>query len=232
VHSSYSSCQPCSSRVIVLAEKPAADQVQEETKIPRVDLPALRPFFLAMLWLNKRRYRGEANGLGFRTPDAWLDEPGVRTSYTDLRFSREQRHAASILGVGHLAMDKALRQATNLTGCVACINQRDLARPLCIYRITNRVTDTGNTVRSVIAGVEGDRKAAELRTLRDEELVSRLNALLTATGMRRPTSSPRAEEPEAALSMVEAEKRLPQATLGDLDLTFRVPEIQPLALLS
>ncbi len=58
-------------------------------RIPKVDLPALRPFFLAMLALNNRRAQDSAAGLTFKTPDNWTTLPAARTSYSDMVFSRD-----------------------------------------------------------------------------------------------------------------------------------------------
>ena len=45
-------------------------------KIPRSDLPALKPFFRLMLTLNNRQIREDEQGqLSLKTPEAWLNDP-------------------------------------------------------------------------------------------------------------------------------------------------------------
>ncbi len=85
--------------------------------IPKLDLPDLQPFFERMLRLNNRQIKREGETIGFHTPDAWLeDDPGLLRSYPKLCFDRSVRgkHAAEqVVGVGHKAFDKALKQAMN-----------------------------------------------------------------------------------------------------------------------
>ena len=44
-------------------------------QLPRVDLPALRPFLHTMLALNRRKVRDDEDGLSFKTPKECLSDP-------------------------------------------------------------------------------------------------------------------------------------------------------------
>jgi len=209
------------------------DFQEVEAQIPRLDLPALRPFFVSMLVLNGRRGREDDKGLAFRTPGSWLDEPGVRSTYTGMVFRRDRRmEAAKILGVGHLAMDQALRQATRSSANVASIDVGDLARPLLVYRITDRITSTDGAIRSVIVGVEvdlADGRATKL--LMDWQLLERLNQLTDARGIRRAQFSPRPQSTQIGHQALASGSEMVGASLGQLDLPFKLPSAEPLALL-
>jgi hypothetical protein len=102
-------------------------------QLPRIDLPALRPFLHTMLALNRRKVREDEDGLSFRTPEEWLSDPAVRTSYRNLTFDRHDRSRDAtqrVLGVGHPALDQALRQALALTSCATLLPRAILDRPL------------------------------------------------------------------------------------------------------
>jgi hypothetical protein len=47
---------------------------QAAAQLPRLDLPALRPFLHAMLALNRRKVRDDMDVLSFKTPEEWLSE--------------------------------------------------------------------------------------------------------------------------------------------------------------
>ena len=97
---------------------------QDADQLPRLDLPDLRPFLHAMLALNRRKVRDDDDGLSFKTPEEWLSDPAVRTSYQNLTFDRHDRSRDAtqrVLGVGHPALDQALRQALALTSCATML---------------------------------------------------------------------------------------------------------------
>ena len=92
------------------------DFQEVSSKIPRIDLPDLKPFFVSMLELNRRRVQDDGEQLGFNTPEAWCHEPGIRTKYAGLIFDRNCRDrdaAQRVLGVGHKLIDLAVQQARN-----------------------------------------------------------------------------------------------------------------------
>lgn len=203
--------------------------------IPQVDLPALAPFLRTMVALNNRQIREGPDGLSFRTPEAWLKDPGVRQVYEGLLFDRNVRSrdaAQRIVGVGHRALDQALGQAKAYAACVATIPAGVLQQPLLIFTINDSVTTQGGMIRSVVAGMSWDPlDGTRRRLLRDWEVVSELNRLLEARGFRRPRPSPRASDlRQVTKALAEAQKTL-ESKLGELDLPFRVPVVTPLSIL-
>ena len=126
-------------------------------ELPKIDLPALRPFFLSMLKLNRRRVEQRDDSVAFRTPAAWQTEPGIFPAYQDMVFRREVRGrdaARRVLGVGHKVMNAALRQALDNTATVATLPADTLSQPLVVYRVRDRLTGEQRSVRTVILAVE------------------------------------------------------------------------------
>jgi hypothetical protein len=41
-------------------------------KIPKIDVPALKPFLLSTLRLNRREFTENEYGISFKTPEAWV----------------------------------------------------------------------------------------------------------------------------------------------------------------
>ena len=123
------------------------DFQQASRQIPRLDLPDLKPFFKAMLSLNKRKVQDESNGLTFLTPESWATFPGVRREYQNMVFERAGKDAQRVLGVGHRLVDQALAQACGSTASVAAIPDTVLEFPLYVFSVTDRVTSTGGQVR-------------------------------------------------------------------------------------
>lgn len=202
--------------------------------IPMVDLPALRPFFLAMLALNNRRPQETERGLSFKTPEGWLTVPAVRTSYTDTVFSRSTEASSDserVLGFGHAVFHEAVRQARGLPASVTAVPAAILHAPLVVFRVSEHVTSTGATVRSVIAAVTFEA-SGEPVILSDWQLIIRLNELLDRRTFRRdPASMPSRPIAEINEKVRQAEAAV-NANVQRLDVTFVVPEVHLLAVLS
>lgn len=202
--------------------------------VPPVDLPDLRPFLEAMLVQNRRRPRVGADGsLTFKTPDAWLREVGVRNSYDGLVFDRSVRGKDAVqrvVGVGHKVVDQALRQALEDSACVATVSGAVLRRPIVIARVIDRVTGSEAPVRSVVVAAEMSEKTGEWTALRDWEVVRHLNETLANIGSLRRHCAPPEDRPtvkasvDAAISLIEQE-------LPKLDIRFRVPSVEAVAVL-
>jgi len=129
---------------------------QVSPQIPRIDLPALLPFFEGMLALNGRRVFKEENGLSFKTPDAWLDDPAVRSNYEGMIFDRNLRGpdvAKRVMGVGHKVVDQALKQALDSTASVATIPAGKLKKPLLIFKVFDSVTGEKTSIKNKIVGI-------------------------------------------------------------------------------
>jgi hypothetical protein len=208
------------------------DYQQVSDKLPRSDLPALKPFLRLMLELNRRQGREDDAGLSFKTPEAWFDDVGVRPSYEHLIFERRERSreaAERVVGVGHRAFDQALRQAKSYTASVAALPADMLAKPLAVFSISDRVTTEATVVRSVTVGVEIAKEGCA-RVLRDWELLDYLNGIVGMRFRRLRTSSP-PPDPAGVAEAVERAQKLVADAIPELDLSFRLPIVAPLAVL-
>lgn len=208
------------------------DFQQIAPELPRVDLPDLAPFFKTMLTLNGRKFREDESGLSFRTPEAW-SEPGTRPGYDRLIFSRDDRSkdaAQRVLGVGHKAIDQAILQAKTSEANVATLPDGVLKSPLLVFRISDRLTTEGGTVRSVIVGVDW-RSPTDHDILRDWEVLRRLNEILGGRGIRRPKSSRKPDDLDQIPIVLEQTQQLIDQRKSDFDLPFVVPQAEVLAIL-
>jgi ERCC4-related helicase len=203
-------------------------------QLPKIDLPALRPFFLSMLRLNRRRVEEREDGLAFRTPETWQTEPGIYPAYQRMVFQREIRGrdaAQRVLGVGHKVMNQALRQAREHTATVATLPMETLSRPLVVYRIRDKVTGEQHPIRSVTVAVEIDEKEKQADTvLKDWQLLVRLNLLVGGRGFRATASSPPADA-DRAQQALDRGLSLLRNGVAELELPFRFPEVEPLVVL-
>ena len=200
-------------------------------KIPHVDLPALQPFLESMLTMNGRRVVRDDNGMSFKTPDGWLVDPGVRTAYEDMVFDRNLRGqdaAKRVLGVGHKAIDQALKQALDCTASLASVPTAKLKQPLIVFRVFDRVTSEKTSIRNVIIGIT--YLSGELRILHDWQLLLDLNNVSLGRDARADSStSP--ENIDEIKDMVFNGKKLVAETIPNLDVPFKHPEIELLSLL-
>ena len=127
------------------------DFQQVSERLPRLDLPALRPFLTSILTLHNRRWREDEEGLSFKTPEDWLAAPGIQANYSGMVFDRQNRGKdplRHILGVGHRLVDQALSSAKANASSVATLAGDVLPKPLFVFRIYNRVTGEGGAVRT------------------------------------------------------------------------------------
>jgi ERCC4-related helicase len=196
-------------------------------KIPRIDLPALRPFFLAMIKLNNRNYEETDQGLSFKTPDAWMDHPSIRPIYRNVLFDRSATQSTpseQIFGVGHSILDRAVRQARESTASVASIPKSALTVPIYVFRIVDKVTSNSPNIRAYIAGVEFTDSGVEL--CRDWELLLKLNDILAKRTLRRDDALPRPSDTDLLNDQVTQGRERVEAGLADFDLPFDAPEVQ------
>jgi superfamily II DNA or RNA helicase len=202
--------------------------------VPPLDLPDLRPFLEAMLVQNRRRpRRGDDGSLSFKTPEPWLREVGVRSAYEGLVFDRSVRGKDAVqrvVGVGHKAVDQALRQAQDEPACVASVSSAVLRRPMVVARVFDRVTGTERPGRSVVVAAERSAELGEWTAIRDWETVRTLNELAgDVAGLRRVCAPPedRASVKAALGAALDAIGRsMPKFGIG-----FRVPSIEVLVVL-
>jgi hypothetical protein len=202
-------------------------------QIPRADLPELKPFFLGMLSLNSRqvRHNQDYDTIAFKTPEIWRKEPGVRRKYEGMTFDRNYRGrdgAVKILGVGNKVVNQAVRQARESFSCL--LTAKGIKRSLYIFRIIDRVTDTGGSVRSVIAAMTKGKNGEDL-LIKDWELLQEMNSIISLSGMKKADRS----MPPVHIDLVDTEiKRtfqLINSRFDELSLPFKIPSCELMAVI-
>lgn len=193
-------------------------------QIPPKDLKDLQPFFETMLSLNNRRILREEDGLVFKTPDAWTkDAPGVRPRYERLVFSRDLRGkdaALRIVGVGHQAFDKAIRQASEFEHQLSLLP--GLEQPLAVWAAFDRITSQEGYIHQMVIGI------SEERLFKDWEVIDLLNKALPMKPLEAVTAGHR--DADQLLRFLDKARTTLQTKLSEMKLPFDVPEIRLLCL--
>lgn len=189
-------------------------------EIPKLDLPALEPFFRHAMQLANRRVIRSEMGLSVATPESWRGSPDLQGRYDGLVFDRalpSDKAMVKLLGVGHPLMDRALAESGEREAFFARI--RGLSGPLLIALAEDEVTGTGATIHRVILGINGSIEGG-LSCLRDWELLSCLNELQPSSEAgSRPTVD------EVAAVRIRIDHLLKAAS--QLALPFRRPRFTP-----
>lgn len=204
------------------------DFQEVSSDLPRVDLPALKPFFISMLILSGRRPRDDEDGITFKTPDDWRDEPGIRANYESMVFERSAQGKNSdkrMMGVGQKVVDKALRRAKRSSACVATVSSDGFEQPIVIFRVRDRVTETEQRVRMTIVGVELQKDGSN-KLVRDWELLERLNSLCNTHGLRGRSSSSRPAAINDVRAGIDRAMKWLHEHMDALKLEFRLPEAE------
>ncbi len=189
--------------------------------IPRIDLPALEPFFRNAMALKSRRVTRDEDGLSVVTPEDWKRSLDLRPRYNGLIFDRDlpgTERMNRLLGIGHPLLDRALDEAAGRPVLIGRV--RNLANPMLLAAIEDEVTGTGGTVHRVMLAVE--RTGAEGQSpLADWQALNGLNACLAGDDRVEPLTREERAETEALL------KLLPGA-LSSVAVPFRRPRAVPL----
>jgi len=190
--------------------------------VPNIDLPDLRPFFVAMLSRNQRRVLQTDDSIEFKTPDGWRTEPGIQRRYEGLIFKRsvESAHANKVVGVGHKVFDKALEEARSYPAMLARCDS--LESDLLIVQVYDRLTGVSGPMRKGVVGLQ-HRQESDWAILRDWELLKVLNCLNMKSdedGVAKPDRS-----------MIEAALKILDARVVELKFPFKRPEFEPVALI-
>lgn len=184
--------------------------------IPKVDLPALEPFFRNAMNLMERRVTKGDEGLSVATPEAWKRNLDLRPRYDGLVFDRElpgTERMNRLLGVGHPLLDYAL---TEMVGRPALIGRvKDLANPTMVAAVEDEVTGTGGTVHRIVIGVEWSASHG-VAPVSDWQILGRLN--LCRAGQETPTLLTTDEQSEVQTLLQSLTSILP---------TFSVPFQRP-----
>jgi hypothetical protein len=191
--------------------------------IPRIDLPALKPFLKDMLERHHRRVTESGGVITFLAPEPWAAQPGVRERYEGMTFDREAGEQGKVLGVGHRLVDVALWEALDREASVALLPVSALPHPLLVFRVTDQLTVTDANVRGVTFAVE-DRPAGPA-LLRDWELLGRLNEVRGRLTARPEQLSPSQQERVALAGRIELLGAFGCDQVEALSLPFRRPHI-------
>ena len=190
-------------------------------EIPKLDLPALEPFFRLSMRASGRRVATSEAGLSVTTPENWRGDPDLRDRYDGLVFDRAlppDQAMVRLLGVGHPLMDRALAERYGHGGAVARI--KGLSAPFLIALVEDEITGTGATAHRIILGAESE-PAGHPSFLRDWEILLRLNGVKPAPGHAQALTS---SESAAIRQLV---KSLDNAISG-MALPFKRPKLSPL----
>lgn len=189
--------------------------------IPRIDLPALEPFFRNVMVLMGRRVTRGEEGLSVATPEDWKRSLDLQPRYDGLVFDRNlpgNERMNRLLGVGHALLDHALAEAAGRPVLIGRV--RNLAQPMLLAAVEDEVTGTGGTVHRVVLAVEGP--GADGRPpLADWQALDRLNACLAGEDQATPLTHAERAETQALLDILR--EALPSVTTP-----FRRPRAVPL----
>lgn len=189
--------------------------------IPRIDLPALEPFFRnGMVLMGRRVTRGE-EGLSVKTPEEWKRSLDLQPRYEGLVFDRNlpgNERMNRLIGVGHPLLDHALAEAAGRPVLIARV--RNLAQSMLLTAVEDEVTGTGGTVHRIVIAVEQSGADGQ-PALADWQALDRLNECIAGEDEAAPlTQAERAETQELLDLLREA---LPSVTMP-----FRRPRTVPL----
>ena len=150
--------------------------------IPKLDLPALEPFFRNAMHLNSRRVTRGDDGLSVATPEKWRGSVDLRDRYDDLVFDRSlpaDQAMTRLLGVGHPLIDKAITTCREQEAFLARVD--GLERPMVVAMAEDEITGTGSMVHRIILGIE-QMADGSLVSLRDWETLRILNGVRPTDG--------------------------------------------------
>jgi hypothetical protein len=182
--------------------------------------------------MNSRQVKKNSDDdtIGFKTPDVWRTEVGVRRKYDGMTFNRNYRGkdgAVKILGVGNKIVNLAIRQARESKSSL--MTAKGIKRPLYIYRIIDRITDTGGAVRSIVAAISPHKNGDDL--LRDWELVGEMNGISLLSGIKKAEISLPPDGIEAVDTEISRTTAVIESRLDELALPFKIPSCELLAVM-
>lgn len=198
--------------------------------IPQIDLPALRPFFESMLKIANRRIGREGEAITFKTPDAWLNLPGVRRRYEGLVFSREvtgRDASQTVIGVGHKVFDQAMLQAQEKQVSLCYLPGSESS--LFLFQVYDQITEKSGHIREAVAGVKFKANEASegWEVLGDWRIIGWLNELK----WEAEHDQAKALESSELATQLELASTLLEENLPSLGLPFFKPAIRPVLLL-
>ena len=167
--------------------------------------------------------------LRFRPPEEWKDDFSIAVvERYDLLFAREPRPKAGedVAGVGLRVVDRAVRDAAELTGAFGAI--RGLDAPLFVFRVRDRITGSDGPVRAVVVAARSGVDGA-WTLVRDWELMQRLNPL--ADKPRSLVFAAGAYPAYDVADLMADARQYVESQLDALELPFALPAVESLACL-
>lgn len=195
--------------------------------VPSVDLPDLKKYFENMLTIHRRRPLTTDSGLTFKTPEEWLDEPGIRRKYENMLFDRSApggKTAEKIIGVGHKIFDKSLKIALEQPVSLAFIS--DLEAPIIVFQVFDSVTEHSGYMRQAVIGLQ-QSEISGWHILRDWELVHKLNQL----ALREIKEKAQPFDLQTIADFVNKSSEIIKPNIESFNFPFKVPDFRPLALM-
>jgi len=141
-------------------------------------------------------------------------------------FTREdatERSQATVVGVGHALMQHAIKNARDQNVSVTTLPKSLWPLPVFVFRIADRLTSTGATVRSVFAAVEVQSDSS-FKALLDWQLLERLNGVLARRTLRRDDPPTRPPDYERCRELLPSAQSYLDRKSSDWDLPFRSPD--------
>ena len=177
---------------------------------------------------NRTEDRHRAAARFNRPPEEWKDDFSIAVvDRYDLLFAREPRpkDGEDVAGVGLRVVDRAVRDAAELTGAFGAI--RGLDPPLFVFRVRDRITGSDGPVRAVIVAAQSGGDGAWI-LVRDWELMQRLNPLADKP---RSLVFVRAYPAYDVVDLMADAWQYVDSQLDTLDLPFALPAVESLACL-
>ena len=198
-------------------------------QIPRVDLPDLVPFYKAVLAVRGRRPdQAEDLRLRFRPPEEWKDDFSIAVvDRYDLLFAREPqpKDGEDVAGVGLRVVDRAVRDAVELTGAFGTI--RGLDGPIFVFSVRDRITGSDGPIRAVVVAAQSGGDGA-WTLIRDWELMQRLNPLADKPRSLVFTDAHPAYD---VADLIADARQYVVSQIDSLELPFALPAVESLACL-
>ncbi len=203
------------------------DYQETAADIPQMDLPDIRPFFISMLKMNSRRVKEEDSELEFLTPEQWKNEPGILPQYKNAVFDRKSgKKDKHIMCIGHKIMNKAIEQAKHFAGTIAFVPESFADQVITVFKISDRVTDSGIKIRKKVAAAGFSIKEEKAVLIKDSELLDLLNKARLKFKEIRPSVSG-----EEVNHLVRKSEQFIMENLKILDLPFTFPNAELLAVI-
>ena len=189
--------------------------------IPKLDLPALEPFFRNAMHINSRRIMKGDEGLSVATPVKWRGSVDLHDRYDDLVFDRAlpaDQAMNRLLGVGHPLIDRAISACREQETFLAHV--KGLDGPMVVATVEDEITGTSETVHRIILGV-GQKADGSLVVLQDWEALQILNDV-------RPTKGPSGVLTVEETTALQCLTSSFDSMVSGLAPPFRRPKITPL----